>query len=228
MARSSRPTALALSAAAVAVVLTGCSSDGVSALADDEGFSSCVEQAGASLDGSKDWDEQQQLAFWAEPGTLDCALDELDQGHREDALAGGFTDAGDREDTVRTSQLDVLSDWAGRTGEERAQSEAAQRAGVLIGSLWAADADEPGYANGMKTVVAFALYRSYFGQPTGFEDYLANDTGTVSDPNDQVLHFVDRMREDSNKSAKQEQEWTDLDDLVDEIDAAYDDARSDG
>lgn len=220
-----KPASLALSAVASLVLLGGCSSDGIGAVADDEAFSSCVTKAGASLEGSEDWDQEEQLAFWGEPGTLDCALDELDQDQREDALAGGFSDTAQDEDSARTSQLAVLSEWATRTGETAGQSDAIRRAGLLIGSLWAADADEPGYANGMKTVVAFELYRAYFGEPTGFEDYLAHDTGNVTDPSDQVTRFADRMREDSNKSAKQRQEWDDLDGLIEQIDDVYDDTR---
>ncbi|WP_296602932.1 hypothetical protein [Nocardioides sp.] len=219
------PASLALSAVAALVLLGGCSSDGIGTVADDDGFRSCVTEAGASLDGSKDWDEEEQLAFWEQPGTLDCALDELDQGDREDALAGAFTDAAEDKDSARTGQLAVLSDWATRTGEAVDQSDAVKRAGLLIGSLWAADADEPGSANGMKTVVAFELYRAYFGEPTGFEDYLAHHTGNVTDPSDQVTRFVDRMQEDSNKSAKQRQEWDDLDGLVEQIDDVYDATR---
>jgi hypothetical protein len=222
---AARPASLALSAVAALVLLGGCSSDGIGTVADDEAFSSCVTKAGASLEGSEDWDEKEQLAFWNEPGTLDCAIDDLDQAEREDALAGGFSDAAQDEDSARTSQLAVLSAWATRTGETAGQSDAIRRAGLLIGSLWAADADEPGYANGMKTVVAFELYRAYFGEPTGFEDYLAHDTGNVTDPSDQVTRFADRMQEDSNKSAKQRQEWDDLDGLIEQIDDVYDDTR---
>lgn len=223
--QAAKPASLALSAVAALVLLGGCSSDGIGTVADDDAFRSCVTKAGASLDGSKDWDEEEQLAFWEQPGTLDCALDELDQGQREDALAGGFSDGAQDEDSARTYQLAVLSAWATRTGETAEQSDAIRRAGVLIGSLWAADADEPGYANGMKTVVAFELYRAYFGEPTGFEDYLAHDTGNVTDPGDQVTRFADRMQEDSNKSAKQRQEWDDLDGLIEQIDDVYDDTR---
>lgn len=222
---AAKPASLALSAVASFVLLAGCSSDGVGSVADDEAFASCVTKAGASLEGSKDWDQKEQLAFWGEPGTLDCALDELDQDAREDALAGGFTDAAQDEDSARTSQLAVLSEWATRTGETADQGDATRRAGLLIGSLWATDADEPGYANGMKTVVAFELYRAYFGEPTGFEDYLANYTGTVTDPSDQVTQFADRMQEDSNKSAEQRREWDDLDGLIEDIDDVYDDTR---
>jgi hypothetical protein len=217
---------LALSAAAVAVLLAGCSSDGVGAVADDDGFSSCVEKAGASLDGSEDWDEKEQLAFWGKTGTLDCALDELDGDQRTDALAGGFQDLGDGDEgDALSAQRTVLRDWAGRAGEERSPSDAARRAGLLLASLWVAGEDDPGAANGAKSLMAFSLYVGEDGQPTGFEDYLANHTGNVTDPNDQVLHFVDRMQEDSNKGEQQAQEWERLKDLVDVIDDAYDDAR---
>lgn len=225
MTAAAKRASLALSAVAASVLLAGCSSDGVGSVADDDTFSSCVTKAGTSLEGSEDWDQKEQLAFWNEPGTLDCALDELDQDQRQDALAGGFSDEAENEDSARTSQLAVLSDWAVRAGETAEQSDAVQRAGLLIGSLWAADADGPGPANAMKTVVAFELYRAYFGEPTGFEDYLANDTGNVTDPSDQVTHFADRMQEDSNKSAKQRQEWEDLDGLIEEIDKVYDETR---
>lgn len=214
---------------AVVMSLSSCSSDGVGTVADDDGFRACVEKAGASLTGSDDWDEKQQLAFWREPGTLDCALDELDDEQRENALAGAFTqlDKSDQgDDTARRAQQGVLGDWAAHAGEARERDDAVDRAGELLSTLWVADEDEPYAAHGMEMVMAFSLYVAYYGEPTGFEEYVADDAGNVTDPSDQQTYFIDRMSENS-AHGPQAKEWTRMKGLIDGIDEAFDQAKDD-
>lgn len=228
MSRPATVVGLAL-ATAVVLSLSGCSSDGVGTVADVDGFRSCVEDAGAGLSGSEDWDEKEQLAFWDEPGTLDCALDELDRDQREEALAGAFTQIDESDqgrDAARHAQQGVLGDWATDAGKAHERDEAVARAGDLLSSLWVADEDEPYAANGMEMVMAFSLYVAYYGEPTGFEVYVAEDAGNVTDPSDQRTYFIDRMRENSARGP-QAQEWARMKDLIDGIDEAFDQAKDD-
>lgn len=220
MAPASRRATLAVSAAAVAVLLSACSSDGIGAVAEDEAFSSCVSEAGASLEGSDDWGEKEQLAFWDEPATLDCALDELDDDQLEDALAGAFRDFDKSDlDDPRAAQLAVLGHWASQAGADLEESDATRRAATLIDSLWVNqdDPDARASGNGMEQVLAFDLYVAYYGEPAEFQDYLADDTGNVDDPNDQKLYFIDRMRERSGEGERQSAEWDRMSALIEAI-----------
>lgn len=171
--RSSRTSAtLALSAIACAAVLTSCSSDGVGAVADDGGFSSCVAESGASLDGSEEWDQDQQLGFWGEDGTIDCALDELDADQRRDAFAGAFPEPdGGEVSPERLAEWDVVGDWAARAADTLSLEGVVERGAVLLDSLWVADADKPYAANGMAgAIVASAMHAE--GDLAGYDRYL--------------------------------------------------------
>lgn len=172
MAPSPRAATLAVSAIAGAVLLAGCSSDGISAVSDDDGFRSCVEGAGGSLDGSQDWDAKKQLAFWAEPGAIDCALDELDADQRRDAFAGAFPEPDDGEMSPdRVAEWDVVGDWAARAADTLSLEGVVDRGAVLLDSLWVADADERYAANGMAgAIVASAMHAE--GELKGYDQYL--------------------------------------------------------
>jgi hypothetical protein len=84
------------------------------------------------------------------------------------------------------------------------------------------DWDDATAKNGPQQVMAFALYVKYYGPPSGFADYEANHTGTVTDPDEIITHFVDQMREDANKSQEQREEWENLERLIDAIDDVRD------
>jgi hypothetical protein len=157
---------------ATVAVLAGCSSSGIGAVADDDGFSTCVEDAGASLDGSEDWDQKAQLAFWAKPGTVDCALDELDTDQRRDALGGAFPEPdGGEVSPERLAEWDVVGDWAARTAETMSLEGVVEQGAALLGSLWVADADEPYAANGMAGAIVASAMRAK-GELDGYDRYL--------------------------------------------------------
>jgi hypothetical protein len=84
------------------------------------------------------------------------------------------------------------------------------------------DWDDATAKNGPQQVLAFALYVKYYGTPSGFDDYQANHAGTVTDSDDVINHFIDRMQEDANKSPEQQEEWENLERLIDAIDDARD------
>jgi uncharacterized protein YukE len=84
------------------------------------------------------------------------------------------------------------------------------------------DWDDATAKNGPQQVMAFALYVKYYGTPSGFDDYQANHTGTVTNADEIITHFIDRMQEDANKSPEQREEWENLERLIDAIDDARD------
>ncbi len=84
------------------------------------------------------------------------------------------------------------------------------------------DWDDATAKNGPQQVLAFALYVKYYGTPTGFDDYKANHAGTVTAPDDIINHFLDRMQEDRNKSAQQQEEWENMERLIEAIDETRD------
>lgn len=155
----------------VALALGACSGAGVGAVAEDDAFASCVEDAGASLDGSDDWGVSEQQAFWTEPGTLDCAIDELDDDARADALEEAFFEDFSSDEGGRVDQWEVIGRWAAATATDTSVDEAVQRAGPLLSSLWVADADDHTGANGLASVVASsAMYAT--GELPSYDVYL--------------------------------------------------------
>lgn len=84
------------------------------------------------------------------------------------------------------------------------------------------DWDDATAKNGPQQVMAFALYVKYYGTPSGFDDFKANDAGTVTNPDELINRYIDRMQENANKSPEQREEWENLERLIDAIDNARD------
>lgn len=173
-------TDLVRTAVVVLAVLTACSPtptlDDVAT--DDAGFSDCVEATGASLDGSDDWDADEARAFWDVPGTLDCAIDELDREQRRDALEQAFPSIDfDDDDYLAslTAQQQLLADWAASSATDGSLDGAVGRAGALLASTPATDADYD-FAAGLVSATALGAMRGADELPS-YEAYLAGHPG---------------------------------------------------
>lgn len=154
--------------------LAGCSGPGLDQITqDNSSFADCVRGAGATTESSGDWDGEQARAFWSEPGTLDCAVDELDRDARRNALATAFPelddDATDSRDEL-FGQWQVVADWTTTSAGSRPVEEVVERATVLLASTWVSDSDFPA-TNG--TVGAAVLGAMRGGDELGsYETYL--------------------------------------------------------
>lgn len=184
--RAPRTTAIAGSLLGMAL-LASCSS-GVATAAEDDGFVRCVDDAGASLDGSDDWGAGAQLDFWAEPGTLDCALDELDDQARAEALAGAFREqyGEDDGDDTRVEEWQVLGDWAALTAGGQSLETTLGRSEPLLGSLWSAEYDDIVPTNRMAAAVVTSAMRAT-GELPSYERYLVEKPDAEDDVNLQVF-----------------------------------------
>lgn len=155
-------------------VLSGCSSSGVSAAADDEDFVACVESAGGSV--PDDADAAGELAFWAEPGVLACAVDELDGDRLEAALGDAFADPEEADDYVRTALAQqaavrvLAADVAGTDGEDAAVA--------ALGRFLAAV--PTGSDRTLRRVAALGIVEATDGLPD-YQDYL-DATGQQDGP----------------------------------------------
>lgn len=129
-----------VAATALLVLVAGCGSgDGLADALEVDTFSSCLADAGADT-GAADGTTDQQLAFWAEPGTLECALGELEDEQLPDALSGAFeeTEPGSAE---QGEQRQVLADWARRCAAQQGLRPTLDEAERLLRSTWVADGE---------------------------------------------------------------------------------------
>ncbi len=164
---------LALTTVLSVATIAGCSADLSEIGGDNPDFERCLGRAGVSLDGSDGWDSTRQRELWSEPGAIDCALDELDDAAREDALSGAFLDdEEDEADDSRESQWEVIGRWAARTTESASVEVTVERGASLLQSLWVADDDAVQPADGMsRVVVVEALHAA--GDLDSYDRYLS-------------------------------------------------------
>lgn len=167
-------------AAALLLVLVGCGGPDPAEVADDNPeLVSCLEVAEADLEGSGDWSAAEAQEFWATPGTLDCAVDTLDDEELTEVLEPAFPELDFDDDGYLdqlTAQLQVLADWAAGTAAEVSLDETLPRAARVLGSTPARDS---GYDFSRALVTATAL-----GAMRGAGDYPSYDAYLADHPDD--------------------------------------------
>lgn len=74
---------------AMALLLSGCGENAAEAT-DTPAFEACIDDAGLSLAGNREWGQAEWNQFFTEPEALTCAVDELDDSDRRTALTESF------------------------------------------------------------------------------------------------------------------------------------------
>lgn len=147
---------------------------------------------------SEDWDVTEQQAFWAEPGTLDWALDELDADRLEATLEEAFFEDVDNGTGGRKDQWEVIGGWAAATASDTSVEVTVECAVPLLRSLWAADADDPAGATGLSSVVVTsAMYAT--GTLPSYDDHLASHLAETASADGRVAFVVNTAVEASEE-----------------------------
>ncbi|WP_244929749.1 hypothetical protein [Nocardioides sp. W7] len=168
------------------LLLAGCGGSGIGAVTENDGFSTCVEDAGASTEGGSDWDIDEQLRFWVEPGVLACAADQLGDDELEEALADAFVDPDDVDDTVAVAQAQqaavrqLAADVAAADGED----EAVSAAGRVLSAAPSGDDRTLG------RVAALGIVEGTDGLP-GYQEFLT--TNDLEDGSDALTRYDDQV-----------------------------------
>ncbi|NYG55137.1 hypothetical protein [Nocardioides perillae] len=208
-----------LAALVVPLLLAGCGvEDGAAAALEDDSFAACLDAAGVGVDDSGDRDVEEQLTFWAEPGTLECATTDLEGEARREALAGAFAADAEGVDDLRQRQWQVLGDWAARTADDAGVEVALEQAEVLLSGIEVADDGDGqarlrGYAG---AVVSSALRAT--GGLTSYDAHLATEP-TVPDTVDGQVAFL-AEGPGSGPGRPDEEEWRRFEALRDDLVAA--------
>lgn len=167
--------------------------DGVASALEEDGFASCVADADVAAPADDDRTPEEQLAFWAEPGTLECAVAELDDDARSDVLDGAFGDAAadDAADAgdLRAQQWQALGDWAARTATDQGVDEAVAQAETLLAGI---EVDDGGDGDAVLRGYAGAVVSSALRATQGLESYEvdAADRPAAEDTVDRQVAFL--------------------------------------
>ncbi len=192
MTRFPRRTSLLLPALLL-VLPAGCSSDGPAAVADNEQFATCVEDAGLSLDGAADWSQEQQQEFFSDPSALDCAATTLSDDERADALAGAFpsTDGMEQADLdQRYAPVDALVGYVEDRIGELGKAEVVGRSGALLDAI---EFEPDGVDQAAREQVALTVVRETEGVPD-YEQWL-EDNGVQDDYTGRAQYVIAAERE---------------------------------
>lgn len=190
--RATGPLPALAGTAAALVLLAGCGPSGIETVGEVDGFTACVEEAGASLEGSSDWDVVEQVEFFDQPGTLGCAVSELDATDLENALGDAFANPEDHE---RDNQDAPLSDGqlvavhllATETAAAHGEEAAVETLASVLAAGWF-ETNEDSWLH--RRVAAFGILEAT-GQLQGYDDYLLRQQGSNLDDIDLVTHYLD-------------------------------------
>jgi len=119
---------------------------GIAAAAEDEDFLAC---AGPAVDDRESWDEDDEVAFWATPNALQCAVEQLDVEQRTRALAVAFPALDDGADGDPDDQWRPIQDytlWLAERGVPR--GDAMDQVADVLRALWVADAEQGSWMDG--------------------------------------------------------------------------------
>lgn len=206
---------------AASVLLQACSAPGVAI--DDDGFQACVAGTGTPIDD--DAGDAAQLRFWAEPGTLDCAVDELDDEQRADALAPAFPDWSDlgppddgrQAEAQKTVIGDFVAEQLGDGGSsDDESSQALERATTVLRSLWVADVDSDAYARGMVDASVLSAMRAE-GRLRGYDAYLAAHPDASDDVDELTGWYINTGGDDPAAERPTDSDRERHDELVDDM-----------
>lgn len=165
--------------------------DGAAAALKDDSFAACLSTAGVVADRSGDRDVDEQLTFWAEPGTLECALSDLGSERRADALASAFAAEAEGVDDLRERQWQALGDWAARRAADSSAEDTLDEAEVLLAAVaFADDGDGRARRRGFAGAVVSSALRATGGL-TSYDDQLAANPTAQDTVDGQVAHLAE-------------------------------------